>query len=93
MGPFAFANHLVNLIVPALALAAVAAALAKWAWRAELAASSWWRLALAAASVNVVVTLVGLVWTGRDGKMATYAAMVLATAATLWWQGFGRGRR
>jgi len=29
---------------------------------------------------------------GRDGRMATYAGMVLASAGALWWRGFGPGR-
>lgn len=93
MEPIALANHLANLFVPALALAAVAAGLAKLLWRHELAAQGWWRLALPAAAINAVITLIGLAWTGADGRMATYAAMVLASAATLWWRGFGPGRR
>jgi hypothetical protein len=93
MGPLALVNHVVNLFAPALALAALAAALAKLAWRAELGAQRWWRLALPAALANAVVTAGGLAWTGRDGKMGTYAAMVLATALVLWWRGFGPGRR
>jgi hypothetical protein len=93
MGPLDFINHLLNLFVPALALAAVAAALAKLAWRHELAGQGWWRLAAPAAAVNMAVTLTGLAATGRDGKMVTYAAMVIATAALLWWRGFGPGRR
>jgi hypothetical protein len=35
--------------------------------------------------------LIGLVVFERDGRMATYAGMVLACAAALWWAGF-RGR-
>lgn len=93
MEPLAFLNHLVNFFVPALGLGALAAALAKLAWRADLAAQRWWHLFALAAAANVVVTLAGLVWSGRDGRMATYAAMVLATAITLWWRGFGPGRR
>ncbi|MBI5721774.1 MAG: hypothetical protein HZC37_29220 [Burkholderiales bacterium] len=93
MDPLEFLNHLANLFVPALALGAVAAALAKLAWRADLAAQRWWRLAGLAAAANAVVTLAGLALTGRDGRMATYAAMVLATTVTLWWRGFGPGRR
>jgi hypothetical protein len=30
---------------------------------------------------------------GRDGMMATYGAMVLASALALLWAGFGPGRR
>ncbi|MCW5632174.1 MAG: hypothetical protein KIT17_02465 [Rubrivivax sp.] len=93
MGPLALLNHLVNLFVPALALAAVAALLAKLAWRGELASARWWRLAWPAAALNALVTLAGLAAFGVDGKMATYAAMVAATAVTLWWRGFGPGRR
>lgn len=93
MGPFDFLNHIVNLFVPALALAALAAALAKLAWRAELAGRRWWRLAAVAAAANVGVTVAGLVLSGRDGRMGTYAAMVVVTALALWWRGFVARRR
>ncbi len=50
-------------------------------------------LGVLAALAGAAVTLAGLVVFGRDGRMATYAAMVLACAFTLWWRGFGPGRR
>ena len=56
MEPIALANHLANLFVPALALAAVAAALAKLLWRHELAAQGWWRLALPAAGALLLIS-------------------------------------
>lgn len=93
MGPLDALMHLGNLFLPAVALAALAAALAKLLWRRELAPVSFKRLALPAAIACAVVTLAGLVVFGRDGKMATYAGMVLACAFTLWWRGFGPGRR
>ena len=93
MGPLDALMHLGNLFFPAVALATLAAALAKLLWRRELAPVSFKRLALPAAMVCAVVTLAGLVAFGRDGKMATYAGMVLACAFTLWWRGFGPGRR
>ncbi|MDP1892636.1 MAG: hypothetical protein Q8K87_00650 [Hydrogenophaga sp.] len=34
---------------------------------------------------GVVVLLVGLVYFGRDGKIATYAALVLAQGTVAWW--------
>jgi hypothetical protein len=34
--------------------------------------------------VGVVVLLAGLLWFGNDGKVITYAAMVLACASTQW---------
>lgn len=92
MGPLDAAGHLVNLFLPALMLGALTAALAKLLWRRELAGVAWRRLAMAAALAAAVVVVLGLVVFGRDGRMATYAGMVLATAGALWWRGFGPGR-
>ena len=77
-------DHILTFINPAGA---------KLLWRRDLAGVSWRRLAGPAAGAGALVTLAGLVLTGRDGKMVTYVAMVLACAVTLWWQGFGPGRR
>ncbi len=84
--------HVSNLLLPALALGCVAAALVKLLWRRELQAARWLHLAGPACAACSAVTLAGLVLWGQDGKMATYGAMVLACALTLWWQGFGPGR-
>jgi hypothetical protein len=81
-----------GLLTPLL-LGAIAAALAKAVWRRELAAVRWWRLAWPAAVAGAAVTLAGLAWFGYDGRMATYAGMVLACALTLWWRGFRSKRR
>ena len=93
VGPLDALWHLGNLFVPALALGALAAAAAKGLWRRELAPVRWRQLALPACAACAAVTLAGLVLSGRDGRMLTYAAMVLACALTLWWRGFGPGRR
>ena len=93
MGPLDALNHLFNLVLPALCLGALAAAGAKLVWRRELAAVPWRRLAVPASTVSALVVLAGLVVFGRDGKMATYVVMALGCALTLWWQGFGPGRR
>jgi hypothetical protein len=93
MGPLDALNHLFNLFLPALGLGTLAAAAAKLVWRRELAAVPWRRLALPACASSAAVVLGGLVFFGRDGKMGMYGAMVLACAITLWWRGFGPGRR
>jgi hypothetical protein len=93
MGPMDAFWHVTNLFGPGLMLGALASALAKLLWRKELAAVPWKRLAGPACAACAAVVLAGLVITGRDGRMATYAAMVVACALTLWWQGFGPGRR
>jgi hypothetical protein len=93
MGPLDALWHLGNLFTPALLLGAFSAALGKLLWRRELAGVGWRRLAGPACVVAAVATVAGLVLFGRDGKTATYGAMVVGCALTLWWQGFGPGRR
>jgi len=93
MGPLDAVWHLANLFLPALALGALAAALAKLLWWRELAGVRWRRLAGPACAATAAVTLAGLLLFGRDGRMLTYAAMVVACALTLWWRSFGPGRR
>ncbi len=93
MGPLDLLWHLGNLLAPALLLGALAAALSKLVWRRELAGVGWRRLAGPACAVAAAATVAGLVVFGRDGRMATYSAMVVGCALTLWWQGFGPGRR
>jgi hypothetical protein len=85
--------HVGNLLLPGLALGVIAATLAKALWRRELATVKWTRLAAPASAACALTTFLGLLVLGRDGRMATYAAMVVACAITLWWQGFGPGRR
>ncbi len=93
MGPLDALWHVANLFLPALGLGALAAAAAKLLWRRELAAVGFGRLAGPACAACAVVVLAGLALLGQDGKMATYAGMVVACALTLWWRGFGPGRR
>ena len=84
--------HLLNFFAPALATGALAAALTKLLWWRELKSVPWMRLAAWAMAVSSAVLVAGLVWTGRDGKMATYGAMVMGCALTLWWTAFGPRR-
>lgn len=90
LGPIDALLHLLNLFLPALGLALLSAALAKLAWRRELASTTWWSLAWPAALLCALTTLGGLVAYGQDGRIGTYAAMALVCALTLWWRGFGR---
>jgi hypothetical protein len=85
--------HVMGLVAPAVGVALLASGLAKAWWRHELADVAWSRLFGACALAQTLVILGGLVWTGRDGKMATYLAMLLAGASALWWVGFASRRR
>jgi hypothetical protein len=85
--------HLLNLYAPAAGVALFASAMAKLMWRRQLAGVRPLRLWLWSGGCAALVTSIGLVTYGRDGKMATYGAMVVACALGLWWAGFGPGRR
>ena len=90
MGPLDALWHLLNFIAPALGVALLATALAKLSWRRELAAVPWRRMALWTACAGVLSLVAGLLVFGRDGKMVTYALLVVASALALWWVGFVR---
>ena len=90
MGPLDAIWHVLNFIAPALGLAVLSASAAKLVWRRDLAGVAWLRLALWAALAGMAVLIGGLVVFGRDGKMATYAALVVASAIALWIAGFVR---
>ena len=92
MGPTDLLWHLLNLLAPGVSLGLIAAAGAKLVWRRDLAGVAYTRLAGWGAGAATAALLAGLVITGRDGRMATYAAMVLACAGALWWAGFGPRR-
>jgi hypothetical protein len=85
--------HLLNFFAPAAGIGLFASAISKLLWLRELKDVSWLRLWLWSAAAAAVVGAIGLLVLGRDGKMATYGAMVLACALTLWWRAFGPGRR
>lgn len=93
MGPLDALWHLGNLFAVPLLLGVIAAALAKLFWRTSLRGVPWRRLALWACASACATAVAGLVFFGRDGRMATYAAMVLLSALALWWRGFGPGAR
>lgn len=59
-------------------------------WAGPLKGVSILRLWLWTGGACAAVSIVGLVVLGRDGRMATYAAMVIACAAVLAW--FTRGK-
>ncbi len=84
MGPIDFFWHLLNLFAVALLLGLIAAAGARWLfWRQRLAAVAPRRLLLASAGAAMVAALAGLLLFGRDGSMAGYLLMTVASAAVL----------
>jgi hypothetical protein len=87
MGPSEAIWHLFEFVYPALAMGLLCAAGAKALWRKELSAIAWWRLAAPVALSGVVVLTAGLLVLGRDGRMLSYAALVIVAAIVLWFSG------
>jgi hypothetical protein len=90
MGPLDALWHLLNFLAPALGVALLTTALAKLVWRRELAQASWRRLLGWSAGAGALALFGGMVLFGRDGRMATYGALVVATALALWLAAFVR---
>ena len=90
MGPLDALWHLLNFFAPAVGVALATAALAKLVWRRDLAGVGLLRLWAWGSAAGGLALLAGLVIDGRDGRMATYGAVVAATALALWWAGFLR---
>lgn len=90
MGPLDALWHLLNLVAPAVGVALIASASAKLLWRRSLKTVPFRDLFTWAAGVGVLVLLAGLVVFERDGKMLSYAALVVSTAGVLWWKGLRR---
>lgn len=87
MGLFDAINHLLNFLLPALGMALLVPSLARLVWWKALRSAGWLRQVSWAAALNALILLAGLLLTGRDGAMLTYAGLVLASALTVWWTG------
>ena len=89
MGPLDLLLHLAGFAAPALFLAVLLAVLAPVFLPKQAGA----RTRAAQAAINFVVgvaVLLGGLWLfGRDGKMATYAALVVVMATVQWAAGRG----
>ena len=88
MTPWDTLIHLLNFAAPALVLAFLLPLAARFVTRVsgqKRTTSLTWLTQVAIHSiVGLVVLAVGLWFFGRDGKMATYAALVLVMASNQW---------
>ncbi len=80
-------NHALNFFLPALGMALLVPSLARLVWWKALRSAGWLRQVKWASIINSAVLIVGLLMTGRDGAMLTYAGLVLGSALTVWWTG------
>lgn len=82
MGPSDLLAHLMGFVAPAAFLALVLPAVARLLRVSR--AGAFWPQAGAVFVASVLALAAGLWWFGRDGKMATYAAVVLVAATAQW---------
>lgn len=82
---FGILGHLLGLLLPAIGVSVVLMAVPR-VW--PKAAKGRWTLKTEAVMLlgsGAAVLLAGLVVFGRDGKMMTYAALVLVLGTLAWW--------
>jgi hypothetical protein len=93
VGPIDAFWHLLNFFAPALGVGLLVPLLAKLVWWRELKTVPWRRLASWTTGLSALTWVVALVLFGRDGRMASYGALLCASALGLWWVGFGARAR
>ena len=76
--------HALNFAAPAAFLAVLMPLLARLILRGKQARMKLWVQMLVTFAVCLAVLLAGLMFFGRDGKMVTYAALVLCAATSQW---------
>lgn len=84
-----FVLHLLALVAPAWGLSLVSTALARLVFRRGQWRMRWWVGVLAGGLLGSAILLAGLMFSGEDGRMLTYAALVLGQTLLL----FGAMRR
>ena len=84
MGPLDALNHLLNLFAPAAAMAVLLVLGGRLFLRPCRSPYGWYTQMALQLLLGSAVLAAGLVLGGRDGKMLTYAALVVATASCQW---------
>lgn len=87
VSPSAFLLHLLSFFAPALVVAAFVALAARFVLPPAARPRSWGLAFGLDFAAGAAALGAGLWYFGHDGKMATYAALVLAVASTQWLAG------
>jgi len=85
---YLLANHLLNFVLPAAAVALLLVLSSRvfgGLFRAKNPmVATWWAQSAIVFAANLLVLVAGLVFFGHDGKMLTYATMVAGAALCQW---------
>ena len=84
MGPLDMSIHLLSFLAPAVAVACLVALAGRILMPRQSQHGSWWYQFAINSVAGGLVLLAGLWYFGVDGKMGTYAALVLAIASCQW---------
>ncbi|SEA92659.1 hypothetical protein [Variovorax sp. YR216] len=84
MDPLDFINHLLNFMAPAFAVGFLCELLGRVGQRPAGKRIAWWVQGAINFGVGVAVLSAGLIVFGQDGRMATYAALVVACGTSQW---------
>lgn len=84
MGLLDALNHLLNFVAPAAVVAVLLASTGRFIRSKTPVVHSLYACVALLFIVGVAVLAAGLVVWGRDGKMLTYAALVVACASCQW---------
>jgi hypothetical protein len=76
--------HVLNFSAPAVAVSAWITLISPLIWRGSRARKTWKARFVLNSLAGIFMLLLGLWWSGQDGKMISYAAMVLACATSQW---------
>jgi len=84
MGPLDLLIHLLSFLAPALAVGLAVALSAPLLVARQSGLRRWWAQAAINSVAGALVLVAGLAWWGVDGKIATYAALVVVIATCQW---------
>ncbi|MGH8846523.1 MAG: hypothetical protein ACREXQ_04665 [Polaromonas sp.] len=88
MTAYLLTNHLLNFMAPAALVALLLVALSRLFFgffkSKRPFALTWWAQTAIVFVANVAILTAGLLFFGHDGKMLTYAALVLGAALCQW---------
>lgn len=79
-----FLVHLLSFIAPAIFLACALAVWVRVRWGTDALLLGWWQCLLLNAVLGALVLGLGVALGGHDGRMATYAMLVLVMASCQW---------
>ena len=84
MGFLELTDHLLSFVAPALAVALLVTLAAPLVLRGTAGGPGWWARFAINSAAGLATLAAGRWYFGRDGKMATYAALVLVVATVQW---------